>query len=454
MGRAAAPDIAIQHAERQLLDGVKRIVRAPAGRSGPWALLALHLSRIPPPGPRVHHRRVAAAVLEDAAGRSNGQLFALSNGDLALLFRPADAGAAVLGVLTRLFQADMQDMEALRTLWALPRDALPALGYVQARVTDREHTAPETEPQSSTGAIAAMDALVQTGVLSDLMHRQTAVLLRPGRTIPLVPLFREVAISTAVLEARIAMTGQAKADPFLFNHLAARLDQRMLGALRDDVLGGGMLSMGLGATALHVNMTVSGILSVGFAAFAGACKEAIGAGLQIGVEVQFVEAFADIKAFVLARERLRLAGLVVVLDGVSHQALMVSSPGVLKPALTKLIWSPAMSEAGDGLRAAVARLGPERIVLHRAESEAALTWGLAHGITRFQGRYMDTMLAAARLRACPQAKACTMRQCTERASATGLAGRAGCRNTPLLDLAAPIAVEPTISVEPKMAAAH
>ena len=455
------PDHTVQRAERQLLDGVERILRAPEGRLTGWALLALHLSAIPPPGARPHHRRVAAAVLGDAASRSNGQLFALKNGDLALLFRPTDQGSTLSHVLARLFAADMPEIDELRTLFPLPRAAVAALQYVRARVQEGDRAAPRPEHQPGTSAVAAIDAIVQVGALSDLMHRQTAVLVRPSpphalaqtkqQPVTLIPLFREVTISTAVLEARIALTAQnpvsvSATDPFLFNHLASRLDHRMLAELALDIPRGGTLSLGLGGAALHINMTVSGILSEAFARFATACKTAIAAGLRMGVEVPFVEAFADVRSFVLARERLRLAGLATVLDGVSHKALVLSSPAVLAPALVKLDWSPAMHQAGPELDAAVARLRPERLLLHRVETEAALAWGLERGIMRFQGRYVDAMLAAERLRACPQSAACTLPQCVERASATGPAARTGCRNTTLLDRAAPNRSDPAPKV--------
>ena len=445
-GAARQPaDGAVLHVGRQLLDAVERILRAPPGRLPGWAMLALHLSHIPPPGARSHHRRVAAAVLDDAAARYNGQLFGLANGDMALMFRPGEAAPALLAVLARLFKADVPDPAGLYDLWPLPQAMRQALTYVGQRVAEGDRAAPRPEPLSSTGAIAAMDGIVQTGALSDLMHRQTAILLRPGQANPIVPLFREVGISTAVLEARI-VGGIATADPFLFTHLAARLDHHMLGDLRRDVPSGGLLSLGLGAAALHINMTLAGILSQGFANFADACPAAIAAGLRIGVEVPYVEAIADINAFILARERLRLAKLNLVLDGISHQALVLSAPGVLEPSLMKLSWSPAMQGAGPELDAAIAAAGPHRILLHRIENEVSIAWGVARGITRFQGRYVDSMLAAERLRACTAAGSCTLRQCSERASATGMAGRVGCGNLPLLDLAAP--VQPTPAAPP------
>ena len=426
----------MHHAERQLLDGVARILRQSGGKPG-WMLLVLHLSRIPPPGPRAHHRRVAAAVLDDAAGRSSGQLFALGNGDMALLFRPGDGGEAASGLIARLFQGDAPDMAALRSVWPLPEAGLAALDYVHARVTEGGLAPPLPEPQASAGTIAAIDELVQTAPLAELMHRQTAILLRPGQPDPMTPLYREVAISTMALEARLAASGQAQADPFLFSHLMAQLDRRMLSALLSDVPGRGVLSGGLDMAALHVNLSLAGILSDRFAALAQACQRPIADGLRIAIEIPYVEVFADPKAFVLARERLRLARMRLVLDGMTHHALLITAPAALKADLVKLSWSPAMVDCGAGLRTAIAALGAKRVVLHRAEGESALAWGLGHGINRFQGRYVDQMLAAERLRGCSQTRGCTLRQCSDRAASTCGSARGGCGNLALLDMAAP-----------------
>lgn len=427
----------MHHAERQLLDGVERILRGAATRQG-WVLLVLHLSRFPPPGPRLHHRRVAASVLDDAAGRSSGQLFALANSDMALLFRPTDGGTALLAALARLFQADVADPSSLRSLWLLPGSGTAALAYIQTCLYVREPAGFAEEQRVSGSVIGLMDGLVQTAPVAELMHRQTAVILRPGQPQPIVPLFREVAISTAVLEARAAATGQVQTDQFLFSHLAVRLDRRMLGELTADVPGRGALSCGLGVAALHVNLTLAGILSEGFSAFAAACAAASSAGLRVAVELSYVEVFADVQSFVLARERLRLAGMALVLDGVAHPALLLSNPATLQPDLLKLNWSPALPACSAEMRQALQRLGLDRVVLHRAESEAALAWGMSQGIMRYQGRYVDQMLAAERMRACSFAAACTLRQCIDRAGASGPGARAACADLPLLDLGVPM----------------
>lgn len=425
-GNAAAP-----HAGRHLLDAVERGLRAPHGRIA----LVLHLSRMA--APRAYHRRIARAVLNDAAQRQAGQLFGLNNGDLLLLVGADGAMLPILDTLSRLFLVDVPDAAGLTTLWSLPRDGAALLEYARARLLDPVPDA-VVEPAGSAQTIDAIDNVMQHSRISDLMQRQTAVLLMPGSRSRLRPLFREVTFSVAVLEARIAAVGQANADPFLFRHLASRLDGRMLDVLRQDLKVNGPLTAGardLGPT-LHLNLTLSGILSDRFAQFAATCR-AVGA--QVGVEISLVEACGDPEAFVMARTRLRLAGLALVLDGVSHHALMLTMPMVLEPDLVKLDWSPRLPEAGPAIEHALAALGGSRVVLHRAETEEALSWGLAHGIHRFQGRHVDAMLAAGRIGACSYGTGCTLRQCVERGSATGPVGRAGCSNPVLLDAAAPLA---------------
>ena len=420
-------------------------MRAPHDR----VALALHLSRMPAPGPRPHHRRIARAVLDDAAQRQEGQVFALANDDLLLLFRPHDGAGALRATLAELFGADAPlDPAGLLTLWSLDRDGTALLRYAEARLLDAlpdpaRFDPALAEPKNSAQSILALESVIEDGRITDLAQRQTGVLLAPGRDARLQPLFQEVSFSAPVLEARIAAAGQARTDPFLFRHLASRLDGRMLDALRRDLQANGPLTAGARGRgpALHLDLTLSGILSDPFAQFAAACR-AVGA--QVAVEIPLVEACADPEAFMAARTRLRFAGLALVLDGVSHHALMLTVPTALEPDLVKLDWSPRLPEAGAAVARAVAALGGSRVVLHRADTEDALGWGLAHGIRRFQGRWVDAMLAAKRIGACGPGR-CSVRQCAERASATGPAGRAGCGNQALLDAAVPAGAWPLVA---------
>ena len=431
-GRATDPSG--RPAERKLLDAVERALRGVA-RSG-WTLLVLHLSRMPEPGPRPHHRRIAAALLDEVAERCTGQLFGLSDGDLALLFRPPDEGAAASALLGRLFEAEVADLATLRTLWALPAEAEAALRTIRGRVAEQADRAPQP---GRVPPVVITDAGLLTSTLPQLATRQVAARLRPGGLPRIVPAFREVGVAPALLLGAAPDLGPEASDVLLPGLLTARMDRRVLDATLLNLGAGGPITGGL-RTPLHLNLTLAGVMSEEFARFASALQ-AMAQAPVLGIEVSLDELVADPAAAILARERVRLAGMRFVLDQVGAPALLASRPEAFDPDWIKLAWSrpapPDTPGAADRLAAAIERIGAGRIVMVGCESEAALVWALGRGIHHVQGSFVDAMLAAERLRACPAAPGCTMALCRDRAATLQPAQRTGCRNPGLLDAGTP-----------------
>jgi hypothetical protein len=445
--------------ERRFQEAARAAMEQPAGRIA----LVLHLSRLRPPTLKPYHRRIALSLLQDVAARHDGQVFALANTDLVLLCQVTKArrrlaSAAVPqpeelpGVLGRLLRVDDVAMADLVSYWPLEQAVARLRDYAQARARSGEAVMlADADPGGQGQAIDAMAGLIGTASLADLMHSQTAITLEPGLSVAgggLYPLFREVGFSIAGLEARAGGGGGVYADPFLFRHLAVRLDQRMLEVLQREIGRGGALDVlrqpgpaGEMPPVLHLNLTLAGVLSP-------SCDRLLAAiarkGANVAVEISLIEALTDPPGFLAARRKLARAASGLVLDGVSHLAMLLSRPWLLQADMLKLDWSPRLLELAaheqQAMGSALAQAGPQRIVLHRAETEAALRWGMARGIRRFQGRYVDAMLGAARIVSCPAAAACTLRQCIERATATARAGRAGCGNPGLLNAGAPMNV--------------
>jgi hypothetical protein len=462
--------------EPEFLLAAQRLARAPRDK----VAIIVHLSRLRQSRaalPPAHQLRLARSILGDAAQRYEGQVYALRNGDMALLCRhggrPVEAAgtlavepATLPGVLSRLFHADTS---LLISMWPLPtqRDLLLAyaadrLAEVRPAATGHTRPAPNPAPAAaslltdrglngaagsspaidSTGATATIDAigtLLAGTRLTDLMHRQTAVRLSQQDGVVL-PLFRELSFSVSALEQRIAglgQPGQAGADPFLFRHLASRLDARMLSTLLKEVGRGGPLDAAAASASgvgLHLNLSLPTIRSEAFTRLLTAISEADG---QLGIEIPFVEVCADPAAWRHAREVTARHGVTLILDGVSPLALRLTRPWLLQPDLVKFEWLPRLPTA-EGIEQAqiqegIQMLDPNRIVLHRAETEAALAWGQSLGISRFQGRHVDAMLGAGRIMHCPLSRGCTLRQCIERGAAIADVGRTGCGNTAMLD---------------------
>lgn len=422
--RAAAGTRDSRGADAQLQYAIERDMRAGQERSA----LALHLSQLLPPAPRPHHRRIARAILDDAAQAYSGQVFARANGDMVLIGDQSGA-ASVRDTLARLFRGDAPRTDRLLSLWVLPQETAALEGYLAQTAT---LYAPPPEPSAPLATIGAMETLLHTTRLTDLIRRQTAVKMVPGG---IAPLYRELTFSMNALDAGVGADGSAQADPYLFRHLAGRFDVRMMEVLTQELARAGTVSPG---PALHVNLTLQAILSPGFLRLA---ETARAASAPLGVEIALMDACSDPLAFGAARMVLRAHGCTLVLDALNHTVLLLTHPETLEPDLVKLDWMPRMAQLAPRerrlLSEAIHRIGKRRVVLHRAESEAAIAWGAAMGITRFQGRHVDAMLAASRLAGCTYAGGCTLRQCMDRGSATGAAGRAGCRDTHRLDSAAP-----------------
>ena len=487
--------------ELLLADLLEREARAPLGRIA----VVVRLSRLPPPGARPYHRRIARALLEDCAQRHGGQVIALGTGDLILLTVPP-AGDPPGGPLTlppllaRLLRSEDDTPEPIADTIALAggRDRLTALLYAAADTDsapddaddDGMHDEPAplapppgsniarmttarprnifarqpsgiSTPTGNAPTEAPADAaawLLHTGI-APLLQFQTAVRLPPRAApgdappaTPIRPVHRALRITPALLAARLASpdmpapTPAPLADPWLRQHIATRLAAALLAQLQRAWGTSGPLdatprpSTASRVPPLLLALPPVVVNSAEFAAFVARFPAGDSAFVP-RIAISMAEASADPAGFAAARTRLRAAGMPLVLDGLSHHALLLARPEALEPDLLALAWSSALPRLPAPrlaeLAAAVQRIGPAGIVLTGADSEAALRWGRAVGIQMFQGSHAEAMLAATRLMQCPGAIACPLRVCAERATAISAAGRAGCTNPRLLDQGVP-----------------
>ena len=388
-------------------------------RSGHKAsVLRLYLSRLYPGGPRPYHSRVARCLFDDAVQQGGGQVFACSNGDLVLMAGP-DTVAALGGLLLRLFRREAAGDRQLVALWSLPGDEAAvrlefAAGPGDVPIAD--------EPPAPLGAMAAVGTLLAATPYRDFVRRQRAVRIVGGR---MTDLFHELNVSLSDIESRIGMAIPLGTDPYLFRYIAAQLERGLL-----DVMGEARLAH---LPAVHINAPVRFASSPGFKAIRQAAREA---GTLLGVEIDLAEAIANFGRFATTQDWLRQEGCTVVVDGVTFQTLEHCNPARFSADLLKLKWCPSIPSLPHREQRAIRRslnlFGVDRIVIDAADTEAALVWGRAQGIACFQGRHVDLMLAAERIRACDFSSACVMRQCIDRGAAVNEQGQAGCLNPALL----------------------
>lgn len=238
--------------------------------------------------------------------------------------------------------------------------------------------------------LVALRSQLRAVTFDDLIRHQTALTVKPGEA-PLV-IFQEAYVSIPELRARIRCEIDLVGTTWLFQGLTDILDAGVVTAL-------GAKQRGHSAP-VSLNLSVRSIQTQVVRTF---LQRMAGLGQRVYCELAFPDVLSDAREFERASDWVRGLGHGVIIDGVSPHALTLLNLGCLGPDFIKVLWSDDNAGTGarvplEAVRAAVAGHGPETIVLARAETEQAVGWGSALGITRFQGFFIDRVVAAMRIK--------------------------------------------------------
>ncbi|MBX9634770.1 MAG: hypothetical protein K2X44_07285, partial [Magnetospirillum sp.] len=246
----------------------------------------------------------------------------------------------------------------------------------ETRVMDKPKGAPFT-----ADLLARVEAALGQADLANLMRRQ-AVCAVVGQAQP-HPVFHELFISIADLRQTLMPSVNMNSSPWLFQQLTETLDRRVLSLLNkhDDRTLEGDISL---------NLNVSTILSPEFMVF----DDNVKAGMRgtIVLELQKVDIFADLGAYLFARDFAHDRGYRICIDGLSYSMLPFVDRERLGADLIKLIWDTSLTEEKDKKTDALRRIGVTRIILARCDTPSAVEYGHSVGITLFQGRHIEQAL--------------------------------------------------------------
>ncbi len=395
--------------DQQLMDYMDFLERHKTGRRA----IHIHLSKLQPQNRRDQNLRIAVATFEDLVKQHDGQIFLLSNGDMVFVAKvgtAADIDAAVNRVRflfseDPLAQYDITEAGQFCTWYALETQYQTFYQVVkrlhadadakrraaaQAAAAAGDKGASRTRHPLEPALLGKLETLLSRTDLSNLMRRQPVVAVTPSGSVQ--PVFRELFISIADLQNTVVPDVDLFSDQWLFQRLTQTLDRRMLSLMtrNDDAT----LS-----SAFSLNLNVSTILSPEFLAFDKAVKST--SRNSVLIEMQKIDIFADLGAFMFARDFLRERGYKICLDGLNFLMLGFIDREKLGLDLLKVMFSPEMTidQVGKGrhlMREYVDRCGRARIILSRVEDDVQLQFGHSMGITLFQGRHLDSLVGPAR----------------------------------------------------------
>lgn len=430
------PTSASDQQEAELAEYVFRLRRTPAG----WRAVHVHLSRLQSNYRYRNHLAIAAVSFDSLLRKCEGRAFRLRTNDLVAVVKGATQAELdeVVTKMRYLFSDDplilgSADSGARFCTWydldrdftafrGLTQDFIKVQGKARTKGSDEGDaipapetaTAPAPPANRASGAKSAPDApiapppaaagkstvpldatrlsILERGMskvdLAALIRRQPIGAIIAGK--PPMAIYNEIYVSIADLRQEVMPNVELTANRWLFQHFTETLDRGVLRILPE--------LEGSTPTPISVNVNVSTLLSPQFQVFHDRFRQKT--SKVIVFELQLADVYSDIGGYLFARDFARERGYRVCLDGLSPLVFPCVARDRLGFDLEKIVWAPNIERdvpeaQREALRASIIAAGPSRVILCRCDNEAAIKFGHSVGITLFQGRYVDKLLADA-----------------------------------------------------------
>ena len=233
-----------------------------------------------------------------------------------------------------------------------------------------------------------IERAIEHADLANILRRQEVCAVIPGMRPE--PMFHELYFSMYYLAQTLLPGHNVTSDDFLFRHLTRVLDRRMLALMMQREL----FQM-LKTAALSLNVRT--VLSAEFMEFDKATN--IKDRGSLAIELPALDIMNEPNEYLFARDFLKERGYKIVLDGVKHLNLPLINRDWLGFDFVKVTWTPSLfddaaTQRGEALKAAVSKIGRERVVLCRVDSEDGLKAGKSLGVALYQGRLINSLCAA------------------------------------------------------------
>ena len=380
-----------------------------------YGVLYIHLSKLQNQKLKTLQRQSLIETFENVIKKNGGEIFGLPNDDMVVFYHQ-NSGEEIQACLVKI-RFMFHDDPLLQNAFDLEQAGFVKFYSLAAQVDEFKKTvqslmdslknqtlaaggnvSPKT-PQAAMMAgsrklrrelTPAMLAKVQKTLamadFSSLIRRQSVCAVI-GKSPPQM-IFDEVFVSIADLRDMLLPDVDLTANPWLFLHLTETLDKRVLASVsqHDD----GSLTNNF-----SMNLNVSTILSDDFLAF----DENINPSMRstIVLELQLVDIFSDIKAFILAKTFAQYRGYKICIDGVTVDKLKYIDREQLNGDLLKIIWHPSfmdMVREDSHFTDYANRAERAKMILCRVDDPQAVEVGNSLGINLYQGRYIQRMLTA------------------------------------------------------------
>ena len=394
--------------EKYLLSALERIAKNSTG----YAVLYISASKLKPKHRHPKFLKILEKFFDGVVGVSRGAFFPLKNGDFAILGRDFTQ-STIDEAVAKLKEGTSNDpilhgknSSEFATVFVFPDMFQTFYDYIaNLAKSEKNNGDGETdEPRAlAAGDIEGILRVLEQIDVSELVKRQSVVqILGAGQfKVKMQEFF------VAVKDLNLLFDGiDLQSNRWLYLYMMQHLDKRVLQAFFS-------AKIKQWPELISLNLNMQSVSSYEFQNFA---KEFLPKESHIVVEVQMIDVLNNLQTYFEIKEILARSGHKILLDGVTVASLKLMNLKTFNPDMIKIFWEPLLEFAGDNddVKQAVELLGRDNVILAKCDSDKALAWGVRHGISSFQGPFMDNLEVAFAQRQCVDAKNCTLKDCLRR----------------------------------------
>ena len=353
--------------------------------------------------------------------REDSLLEELDDLNLEVFYRDALEVSVAYMLMTRLgLRADDYfTVDEFAHVYEFPEDFSSFYQYIE-RMIEEGLVIREVEPQKFPlqahqvdDVIAHMDRID----IAEIVKHQSV--MRLGGAKKFEVLFQEFFVAVKDLSMQFNKSIDLVGNKWLFLFLTQTLDRKTISSFDTAELS-------QWPHRISLNLNLSSVFSKEFVSFA---KNFLKDDQKIIVEVQMMDVFNNLPLYFEAKDLLHRGGHQLLIDATSPEMLHMLNIKRLEPDWIKIFWDPIMEfdANNEEFRQLVEDLGREKIILAKSLDEKSVRWGMSHGISAFQGPYIDNLEVAIIRSQCPGGKECNAVDCLKRRRLLAGAFRDECR---------------------------
>ena len=378
------PDVGIRFSEA---------TSQPLDASGSRIAIYLRLSMLAENIRRGYHLDLAKHSFASTRGGMTGDLYLFDNSDMVLLspngdtettenltqgltVEPGQGSGSICNWFDLATQAD-QFKEFCRPL-NIGEGGTPC--GISRPADPGDNVAP-----IDTEMLAKLERGLRTIDVGSFLRRQPICKILPGLHTNPKHVANEVYVHVADLREAILPDVDLTSNRWLFRHLTAQLDRRVLSTIQLDI-------QSFLRTPISLNMNLKNIMSEDFTQLVRMLSPA--QREKIIIEIHCIDLLADAGAFMFVKSYLGHTGFKMALDGTDLFSFPEFSRHDMGFHYVKLQWNDALENGlpdseFQKLQQAVARFGSEKVILCHCGTPSSKDIGHKLGVHNFQGRHID-----------------------------------------------------------------